>query len=201
MDSEILASERAHHRRFRAIYNIALLLVLSLAAVGLVYASFAVNARAGWVTTLGLLLIAVAVLLMWWRMDRTLPNELSSTGPWSFGQVYSGSARKDIWNSMGKVIVRNSMSFTRITRETGMCERPGSFLYRKGSHLLDVRPSQDHPGWFVISVFSSPDLPTTITDFGRGRGINSALLEAVPGYRRPDDPELRPAELGDGTAD
>lgn len=194
MDSEILASERAHHRRFRHIYRSALGVLLTGAAIGLVYAGFATSQRAGWIVTIGLAVIAVGVVAMALRMDRKHPDELATTGPWSWGQVYSGSQQREIWNSMGKVIVRNGMSFKRLTQSTAMCERPGSFLYRKGVHLLDVRSSQDHPGWFVVTVFASPDLPTTLTDMGRGAGVNNDLLAAVPGYRKPDDPAL--AEAG-----
>ncbi len=190
MDSEILASERAHHRRFRLIYRIVVGVVLGSAAVGLVYAAFLTNERSGWAVTIGVGVIALGVLGVSWRMDRTDSDGLVTTGPWSYGQVYSGSQRQDIWNSMGKVIVRNQMGFKRITASTALCERPGSFLFRKGVHLIDVQDSHDHPGWFVVTVFASPDLPTTITDFGRGAGINSALLAAVPGHVKPGDPAL-----------
>lgn len=190
MDSEILASERARHRRFRTIYRLILGVLLAGASVLLVWAGFLTNQRAGWITTFGLAGVVAVILVMVWRMDRMHPEELATTGPWSFGQVYSGSQEREIWNSMGKVIVRHQMGFKRLTKATAMAERPGSFLYRKGVHLIDVRSSADHPGWFVVSVFANPDLPTTVTDFGRGHHINSELLSHVPGYRKPGHPDL-----------
>lgn len=190
MDSEIFASERIHHQRFRLIYRSVLGVLLVGAAVLLVWSGFSVSPRAGWVVSIGLLAIVAVVLVMMFRMDRAHPDMLVTTGPWSHGQVYSGSREREIWNAMGKVILRHQMGFRRLTKTTAMADRPGSFLYRKGVHLIDVRDSQDHPGWLVVSVFSTPDLPTTLTDFGRGSGINNELLSAVPGYRRPDDPDL-----------
>lgn len=190
MDSEIFASERAHHRRFRLIYRLAAGLLLVGASALLIWAGFLVSQRAGWVVSIGLLAMTAVILLMVWRMDRQPPDELATSGPWSHGQVYSGSQQREIWNAMGKVVVRHQMGFKRLTETTAMAERPGSFLYRKGVHLIDVRSSQDHPGWFVVSVFASPDLPTTVTDFGRGSGINNELLSRVPGFRKPGDPDL-----------
>ena len=190
MDSEIFASERIHHQRFRLIYRIALGVLVLGAVVLLVWSGFSVSARAGWVVSIGLLAIVAVVLMMMTRMDRPHPDMLVTTGPWSHGRVYSGSQEREIWNAMGKVIIRHQLGFRRLTETTAMCERPGSFLYRKGVHLIDVRDSVDHPGWLVVSVFASPDLPTTLTDFGRGSGINNELLSAVPGFRKPDDPDL-----------
>lgn len=190
MDSEIFASERNHHLRFRLIYRILLGILLLGAAVLLVWAAFSVSARSGWVVSIGFAVITALVLAMAWRMDRAHPDLLATTGPWSHGQVYSGSQPNEIWNSMGKVVVRHQMGFRRLTQTTAMADRPGSFLYRKGVHLIDVRDSEDHPGWTVVSVFAAPDLPTTMTDFGRGSGINNELLSAVPGHRRPGDPDL-----------
>ena len=190
MDSEIFASERIHHQRFRLIYRIALGVLLVGAVALLVWSGFSVSARAGWVVSIGLLAIVAVVLVMMARMDRPHPDMLVTTGPWSQGRVYSGSQEREIWNAMGRVIIRHQLGFRRLTKTTAMCERPGSFLYRKGVHLIDVRDSVDHPGWLVVSVFASPDLPTTLTDFGRGSGINNELLNAVPGFRKPDDPDL-----------
>ncbi len=190
MDIEILAEERAHHRRFRLIYRALLILILTLGSIGLVYAGFQTNQRAGWIVTVGLVVIAAVVTTMALRMDRRRPDQLVTTGPWSWGQVYSGHQQREIWNSMGKVLSQHGLGFRRLTNTTGLSERGGTFVYRKGHHLLDVRPSEDHPGWLVITVQSAPDLPTTITDFGRGAAINDDLLNAVPGFRRPDDPEL-----------
>lgn len=185
MDSEILASERAHHRRFRTIYRIGLAVVLGGLSIGLVALGFATSTRSGWIVLIGLLVVAAGVTFMAMRMDRKHPTELASNGPWSFGQVYSGAQPEKIWNSMGAVLVKYQTNLNRLTGTTAMAERPGSFLYRKGHHLLDVRDSVDHPGWSVISVMSAPDLPTTLSDFGRGQGINTELLMAVPGYRTP----------------
>lgn len=190
MDIEILADERAKQRRFRGIYRVVTGAVLGAAMIGLVVAAFAVSDRSGWIVTLGLGAIIAVVGLMIWLLDRRHPNQLSSAGPWSHGQVYSGAQPKQIWNALGKVIVRHRLGFTRLTDKTAMLERPGSFLYRKGHHLLDVRRSEQCPGWYVITVQSAPDLPTTLTDFGRGRGINDELLAAVPGLRKPGDAEL-----------
>lgn len=190
MDSEIFASERNHHLRFRFIYRVLLGILLLGAAVLLVWAAFSVSARSGWVVSIGFAVITALVLAMAWRMDRAHPDLLATTGPWSHGQVYSGSQANEIWNSMGKVVVRHQMGFRRLTQTTAMADRPSSFLYRKGVHLIDVRDSEDHPGWTVVSVFAAPDLPTTMTDFGRGSGINNELLSAVPGHRRPGDPDL-----------
>ena len=190
MDSEIFASERNHHLRFRFIYRVLLGILLLGAAVLLVWAAFSVSARSGWVVSIGFAVITALVLAMAWRMDRAHPDLLATTGPWSHGQVYSGSQPNEIWNSMGKVVVRHQMGFRRLTQTTAMADRPSSFLYRKGVHLIDVRDSEDHPGWTVVSVFATPDLPTTMTDFGRGSGINNELLSAVPGHRRPGDPDL-----------
>ncbi len=190
MDSEIFASERNHHQRFRLIYRILLGVLLLGAAVLLVWVAFSVNTRSGWVVSVGLIVITGVVVAMAWRMDRERPDMLVTTGPWSQGQVYSGSQSNEIWNSMGKVIVRHQMGFRRLTKTTAMADRPGSFLYRKGVHLIDVRDSEDHPGWVVVPVCGTPDLPTTMTDFGRGSGINNELLSAVTGHRRPGDPDL-----------
>lgn len=189
-DRDIFASEQAHHRRFRLIYRIVAGTLLAGGAVLLVWAGFVVSARAGWVVTIGVVAITIGVVAMAMRMDRQHPDHLATSGPWSHGQVYSGAQEREIWNSLGKVVVRHQMGFKRLTKTTAMANRPGSFLYRKGINLIDVRPSLDHPGWFVISVFATPDLPTTVTDFGRGRGINNELLDHVPGYRKPGDPEL-----------
>lgn len=186
MDSEILASERAHHRRFRSIYRTGLALVLGGGALGAIVLGFNISARSGWVTTIGIAVVVVGVAAAALRMDRRLPGELASSGPWSFGQVYSGAQSEKIWNSMGVVLVKYQTNLNRLTGTTAMAERPGSFLYRKGHHLLDVRDSVDHPGWTVVTVMSAPDLPTTISDFGRGQGINHELLAAVPGFRTPN---------------
>lgn len=185
MDSEILAKERAHHRRFRAIYRIGLFLVLGGASLGLIFAAFNSSARSGWVMLIGISAIAAGVTAMSIRMDRKVSSELASNGPWSFGQVYSAAKPRQIWNSMGEVLVKYGTNLDRLTETTALAQRPGSFLYRRGHHLLDVRESADHPGWMVISVMAAPDLPTTVTDFGRGQGINTELLAAVPGYRTP----------------
>ena len=190
MDSEIFASERNHHQRFRLIYRILLGVLLLGAAVLLVWVAFSVNTRSGWVVSVGLVAITGVVVAMAWRMDRERSDMLVTTGPWSQGRVYSGSQSNEIWNSMGKVIVRHQMGFRRLTKTTAMADRPGSFLYRKGVNLIDLRDSEDQPGWVVVSVFATPDLPTTMTDFGRGSGINNELLSAVPGHRRPGDPDL-----------
>ncbi|GAA2180742.1 hypothetical protein GCM10009785_12870 [Brooklawnia cerclae] len=190
MDSEILASEQRHHRRFRRIYRSALFVILAAAVFGLVVAGFKIGARTGWIVTVGLVVIALVLVGMHFWLGRRDEDALASSGPWSFGQVYSGHQQRAIWNAMGQVLTGQRMSVTRVTSTTALCERPGSFLYRKGVHLVDVRESADHPGWFVVTVFASPDLPTTITDFGRGAGINHALLAAVPGHRKPGDPEL-----------
>ena len=186
MDSEILASERAHHRRFRRVYRVAVSVLLGAAALGVIAFGFNTSTRSGWVTLIGTAVIALGVTAVAMRMDRSRPGELASTVPWSFGQVYSGSQAEQIWNSMGEVLVKYRTNLNRLTGTTAMAERPGSFLYRKGHHLLDVRPSVDHPGWTVVSVMSAPDLPTTLTDFGRGHGINTELLMAVPDYRKPE---------------
>jgi hypothetical protein len=108
----------------------------------------------------------------------------------SWGQVYSGAQSREIWNSMGGVILRARPGDHPDHPQTAMLERKGSFLYRKGIHLLDVRESVDHLGWLVVTVQSAPDLPTSITDFGRGHGINSELLGSVAGIPQPDDAEL-----------
>lgn len=190
MDSEILASERAHHRRFRLIWRLVAGVMVIGSLIGLVYAAFATSQRSGWTVTIGLLAIVGAVYAVERWQTRKSSTDLVTAGPWSWGQVYSGHQSREIWNSMGKVLVGQGMSFDRVAKTTALAQRPGSFLYRKGVHLIDVQPSQDHHGWFVVTVFCQPDLPTTVTDFGRGAGINQALLEAVPGFRRPGDPEL-----------
>ncbi len=193
MDSEILASERAHHRRFRIIWQSLAGVLVFGALIGLIFAAFATNQRSGWIVTIGLVAIIGFVIAFERMMSRRTEADLVTGGPWSWGQVYSGHQQREIWNSMGKVLVGQSMSFDRVSKTTALAQRPGTFLYRKGVHLIDVQPSNDHPGWFVITVFCQPDLATTVTDFGRGAGINQALLEAVPGHRRPDDPELTEA--------
>ena len=189
-DTEVLADERRRQRKFSRVYRIITMVILFGACVGLVYAGFSASDRSGWVVTVGVLAVIGAIAMMVWRMDRKRPDDLVSTGPWSWGQVYSGSQSREIWNSMGGVILRHGLGVTRITRTTAMLERKGSFLYRKGIHLLDVRQSVDHPGWFVVTVQSAPDLPTSLTDFGRGRGINTELLSAIPGFRKPSDADL-----------
>jgi len=189
-DSEILADERRRQRKYGRIYRIATAILLSAASVGLVYLGFLTSTRSGWVVLIGILAMAAVVALMMWRMDRKGPEDLVTNGPWSWGQVYSGSQTREIWDHLGAVVMRHGLGVTRITRSTAMLERKASFLYRKGIHLLDVRPSLDHPGWCVVTVQSSPDLPTSLTDFGRGRGINTELLSAVPAFRKPDDADL-----------
>ena len=190
VDTDILADERHRQRKFSRIYRIITAILLLAACVGLVYAGFLSSVRSGWVVLIGILAVVAVIVFMVWRMDRKRPEDLVSTGPWSWGQVYSGAQSREIWNSMGGVILRHGLGITRITRNTAMLERKGSFLCRKGIHLLDVRESVDHPGWFVVTVQSAPDLPTSITDFGRGHGINTELLGSVPGFRKPDDAEL-----------
>lgn len=185
MDSEIFASERAHHRRFRLIYRSLAGLLMCGAGVGIVIAAFHTSQRASWITLAGVVLITITVVGVALWTDRPKADSLVSRGPWSFGQVYSREPQKAIWNAMGKILVANEMGFTRLTSSSAMSERPGTMLYRKGVHLIDVRASTDHPGWRVITVFSSPDLPTTITDFGRGANINQDLLTAVPKYVAP----------------
>lgn len=189
-DRDVFASEIARHRQFRLIYRVVLGVLVIGGALLLVWAGFLVGPRAGWVVTIGLAAIGAGVVTMATRMDREHPDHLATSGPWSHGQVYSGAQDREIWNSMGKVIVRHQMGVKRLTKTTALADRPSSFLHRKGIHLIDVRSSNDHPGWFVITVFASPDLPTTMTDFGRGRGINNELLSHVPGYRKPGDPDL-----------
>ncbi len=190
MDSEILAGERAHHRRFRIAWRSVAGLLLAGAAAGLIVAAFHTSRRSGWVVTIGGLAIGLGLFLLARWGTRAGTNTLVTPGPWSYGQVYSGHQQREIWNAMGKVLLGLGMSFDRVAKTTALATRPGTFLYRRGVHLIDVQPSADHDGWFVITVFSQPDLPTTITDFGRGASINQALLAAVPGFRRPDDPEL-----------
>ena len=46
--------------------------------------------------------------------------DLVTGGPWSWGQVYSGHQQREIWNSMGKVLVGQSMSFDRVSKTTAL---------------------------------------------------------------------------------
>ena len=87
MDSEIFASERNHHQRFRLIYRILLGVLLLGAAVLLVWVAFSVNTRSGWVVSVGLIVITGVVVAMAWRMDRERSDMLVTTGPWSQGRV------------------------------------------------------------------------------------------------------------------
>ncbi|WP_341728648.1 hypothetical protein [Brooklawnia sp.] len=189
-DGEILADERRRQRKYGRIYRIATAALLLAAGVGVIFAGFSVSARSGWIVLIGIVAMIAVVVAMNWRMDRKSPEDLVTTGPWSWGQVYSGSQSREIWNAMGPLIMGYGLGITRLTRNTAMLERKASLLYRKGIHLLDVRPSVDHPGWHVITVQSAPDLPTSLTDFGRGRTINTQLLGAVPAFRKPGDPDL-----------
>lgn len=187
MDSEIFASERAHHARFRLIYRLLASLLMLGTAAAIVYSALQSTERAARVTLAGVVLITLGIVGAAWWTRRPQEGMLVSPSPWSYGQVYSRDEQKRIWNAMGKVIVAFEMSFTRLTPHTALCERRGTFFFRKGTHLIDVRPSQDHPGWRVITVFSAPDLPTTITDFGRGAVINQELLTVIPHYVAPGE--------------
>lgn len=189
-DADILADERRRNRKYSRVYRIITAVLLLAAGIGLVYAGFQSSTRSGWIVLIGLVAVIGVVCFMVWKMDRKRPEDLVTTGPWSWGQVYSGSQTREIWNSMSPILMRYGMGITRITPTTAMLDRKGSFLYRKGIHLVDVRDSIEHPGWFVVTVQSAPDLPTSLTDLGRGHGINTELLSGIPGYRKPDDADL-----------
>ena len=186
MDTEILADERAVQRRFRRIYRSILMVLLAGGCVALIWGGWHNSPRAGIVITVSVAAIIAVLAVLIFSTGRRRPGDIATTGPWSWGQVYTGSTAKQCWNAMSPIVSRHQMSFRRLTRTTGMAERPGGMLYRKGYHLVDVRPSQDYPGWQVITVQSAPDLPTTVTDFGRGRSLNHAFLKAVPGFRTPE---------------
>lgn len=186
MDTDILADERAVQRRFRRIYRSILMVLLAGGCVALIWGGWRNSPRAGIVVTVSVVVIIAGLVALIVSTGRRRPGDVASTGPWSWGQVYTGSTSKQCWNAMSPIVTRHQMSFRRLTRTTGMAERPGGLLYRKGYHLVDVRPSQDYPGWQVITVQSAPDLPTTVTDFGRGRSLNHAFLKAVPGFRTPE---------------
>lgn len=188
MDAEILATERAHHRRLRRIHRTAMGVLFAVALAALIWVAFDSSMRNGIIITVSIVVIVAAIFIIDARTRITRPGSLVTSGPWSFGQVYTSMPdQRRIWNSMGKVITANSMKFSRVGDTTGLCERPGTILSRKGTHLIDVQKSADHPGWFVVTVFSAPDLSTTLTDFGRGATINHDLLTAVPNHVRPDE--------------
>lgn len=187
MDTEILADERALQRKFRLIYRTIALILLAGGCVALLWGGWHNSVRSGIIITAAVIGIAVVLGGLIIATGRRRPGDLASTGPWSWGQVYTGATAKQCWNAMSPTISRNQLTFRRLTKTTGMAERSAGLLHRKGHHLVDVRPSEDHPGWQVVTVQSAPDLPTTVTDFGRGRAINHSLLDAVPNRRTPEE--------------
>lgn len=190
MDIEILADERAVQRKFRRIYRSILMVLLAAGCVALIIGSWSNSTRIGLIVTVAVLVTIGTLVALIITTGRRRPGDVASSGPWSWGQVYTGSTSKQCWNAMSPIVSRYQMTFRRLTNTTGMAERPGGLLYRKGYHLVDVRPSKDYPGWQVVTVQTAPDLPTTVTDFGRGRVLNQMFLKAVPGFRTPEQMAL-----------
>lgn len=190
MDRQILAAELAavQDKRKKAIrlYS-GIALAMILLPVG---ASFLIDPMVG---LLALLVFSrasmragrfVVVLGLVFGIVWLIQRGISQTGPApktvvSYAQIHTMRPAGDAWAAACQHLQFSAIPFHQ-SGPTTLTAGKGMDLISWGStHLVDVRPSADHPGHTVVTVLGYPTMPMTLVDYGRSGKVNNAILAAV----------------------
>lgn len=181
MDNTILAAEfdAARGKRKKALtgYSIAVLAFVLIVTVPTVLAGeplFAVFIAGGVVVSIGLI-----ALLSWaFTKGKNLTGP-APIHPVTRAQVYTRRPPANAWGAVSHRLTQMGITFHQIGPTT-LTGGKGADLFSWGTkHLVDVRPSGDHPGYTVVTVLSTPTVPLAITDYGRNAKLTNQILAAV----------------------
>lgn len=109
------------------------------------------------------------------------PDGPASSGPRSWGQVYTQVPPDQVWPVVRQVLAALQMRIVQFGPSQIVAETSISFTSWGVTHLIDLRPSTDRPGWGVVTVTAAPKMPTTLVDYGSAKKANNAILRAIPG--------------------
>ena len=180
MDRQILAAElgAVQDKRKKAIrlYS-GIALAMILLPVG---ASFLIDPMVGLLALLVFVVVLGLVFGIVWLIQRGI----SQTGPApktvvSYAQIHTMRPAGDAWAAACQHLQFSAIPFHQSGPTTLTAGKGMDLLSWGSTHLVDVRPSADHPGHTVVTVLGYPTMPMTLVDYGRSGKVNNAILAAV----------------------